>query len=55
MVLLTLTALIRAEVFSSGGNMKEVFRFEHDLLSGLEGYIENLEKRINNIDSYLEV
>eukprot|EP00094_Tigriopus_californicus_P009767 TCALIF_09416-PA protein Name:"Similar to P4HA2 Prolyl 4-hydroxylase subunit alpha-2 (Gallus gallus)" AED:0.25 eAED:0.25 QI:0/0.66/0.5/1/1/1/10/0/816 len=53
-VLLTLSALARAEVFSSGGNMKEIFRFDLDLLTGLEGYIENLEKRINNIDAYLD-
>ena len=44
-----------AEVFSSASEMKEVFRLERELVSIMDGFASKLQKKLNKINSYLEV
>jgi hypothetical protein len=48
-------AVIRAEVYSSASDMKQVFQLEREMVGILGGFASKLHAKLNRINDYLKV
>ncbi len=47
--------VIRAEVYSSASDMKQVFQLEREMVGILGGFASKLHAKLNRINDYLKV
>jgi hypothetical protein len=47
--------VVRAEVYSSASDMKQVFQLEREMVSILGGFASKLHAKLNRINDYLKV
>eukprot|EP00095_Tigriopus_kingsejongensis_P007522 snap_masked-scaffold103_size370364-processed-gene-2.2 protein:Tk07522 transcript:snap_masked-scaffold103_size370364-processed-gene-2.2-mRNA-1 annotation:"hypothetical protein DAPPUDRAFT_22132" len=54
LILLGCLLRVQGEVFSSAGNMREIFALERNLLRTMESHIQKLEDNLREVDTYLK-
>ena len=49
------SSVVRAEVYSSASDMKQVFQLEREMVGILGGFASKLHAKLNRINDYLKV